>query len=144
MSRVIVDPRVVEEHMPTGQTQALGKRSGLLDNRHLRNTWVGVGRSHEEQTDRWARFSERGNSANQGEGIKPVVDAPTPDDEGIICTDSWDHTTQYWSAVFGRAVGESEGNYSEKPRKMRVVLVCGRTNSAERCQLAQIEMALAL
>ena len=105
---------------------------------------MGVSRSHEEQTDRRARFSERGNSANQGEGIKPVIDAPTPDDEGIIWTNSWDHTTQYCAAVFGRGVGESEGDHPEKSRKMRVVLVCGRTNSAERCQLPQIEMALAL
>jgi hypothetical protein len=88
-----------------------------------------VGRSHEEQTNRGASLSKLCDGPNQGEGIKPVIDSPTPDNEVIIGAYSWNHPPQNRRGVFGRAVGESERDHSEKPRKMRVILIRSRANA---------------
>ena len=68
---------------------------------------------HEKQLDGGSGDTQLRDRANQGQRIKPVIHAPTPDDDLIVYSNTGDNTLQNRSGVSGVCSWQTEGNNTD-------------------------------
>ena len=81
---------------------------------------------------------------NRGDGIEPVVDAPTPQHDVVVAPDAVDGAPQGGPGALGWGIGQPEADDVEKAPQRGVALVVGRIHPAGRSEESHPEVPLLL